>query len=624
MGQMRIACLPAILIILGTSLQAAGEVGPTLKLVGSSSYRPGIPVLIRLEVHAADGTMARDLWDADAALTATAGGSPVSLSPAAITLRNGLGSELVAIGSVPEGQDVQIDVTVGNLQGGRTLKNIAAVTPTTAQGTLTAAVTEWSGVVHVTGALTVPAGKTLHVQPGTLVLIDGVATDAAGLSISVAGTIDSAGTEDEPVTFTAANPAVPWGEISHTGAATSTYTYTLINKGGNSTPGGHTNTGPIVRLNGPKVVFQSSSLTDTKGKTMLASNSTLEFHDCLLARSVMGPEIDGTALVFERSWSMDMHGTDDNDAIYLHGQKTGQVIAIRDSVFALCDDDGIDTLGSTITVEDCILRDFHGLDQDAKGISVLQGEVDVKGCLLVDNLVGISAKGNGTTGATVRIDNTTVIGTDRVSPKGPQIGVQAQDKYGLPDLRILIFVSNSIIRAPIAVHTDYPKFPDDLRIKYSDLSSPWPGQFNVFDITDDPLFVDAAGNDYHLQSTSPCIDTGDPASAADPDGSRADMGAFPFTHGTPPPPAFRRGLVNADAALDISDPLALLFHLFDGQPIPCQEAADANDDASLDVSDVVLLLDFLFLDGPGPAAPAASCAADPSPDELGCDSPVCP
>ncbi len=42
----------------------------------------------------------------------------------------------------------------------------------------------------------------------------------------------------------------------------------------------------------------------------------------------------------------------------------------------------------------------------------------------------------------------------------------------------------------------------------------------------DPLLVGV--DDYHLTSGSPCIDAGDPASPLDPDGTRADMGAFYF------------------------------------------------------------------------------------------------
>jgi hypothetical protein len=43
-----------------------------------------------------------------------------------------------------------------------------------------------------------------------------------------------------------------------------------------------------------------------------------------------------------------------------------------------------------------------------------------------------------------------------------------------------------------------------------------------------PLFVGGYPFDYHLQENSPCIDAGDPDSPFDPDGTRADMGAYYF------------------------------------------------------------------------------------------------
>ncbi|MFC2150305.1 right-handed parallel beta-helix repeat-containing protein [Calditrichota bacterium] len=51
------------------------------------------------------------------------------------------------------------------------------------------------------------------------------------------------------------------------------------------------------------------------------------------------------------------------------------------------------------------------------------------------------------------------------------------------------------------------------------------GRNNI--IEEDPEFVDADEGDYRLTADSPCIDTGDP-DMEDPDGSRIDMGAFPF------------------------------------------------------------------------------------------------
>ena len=63
----------------------------------------------------------------------------------------------------------------------------------------------------------------------------------------------------------------------------------------------------------------------------------------------------------------------------------------------------------------------------------------------------------------------------------------------------------------------------------------------------DPLFVNPSGGDYHLQSTSPCIDAGDPTSPLDPDNTIADIGAFYFNqlgvinnrNGAQPPSTFR-------------------------------------------------------------------------------------
>jgi hypothetical protein len=42
----------------------------------------------------------------------------------------------------------------------------------------------------------------------------------------------------------------------------------------------------------------------------------------------------------------------------------------------------------------------------------------------------------------------------------------------------------------------------------------------------DPLYVDRPGGNYHLGLHSPAIDAGDPAGGDDPDGSRADIGAY--------------------------------------------------------------------------------------------------
>ena len=44
----------------------------------------------------------------------------------------------------------------------------------------------------------------------------------------------------------------------------------------------------------------------------------------------------------------------------------------------------------------------------------------------------------------------------------------------------------------------------------------------------DPQFTDPDNGDFTLQPSSPCIDAGDPESDLDPDGTIADMGAYPY------------------------------------------------------------------------------------------------
>ncbi|MCD4729122.1 MAG: right-handed parallel beta-helix repeat-containing protein, partial [Bacteroidales bacterium] len=73
-----------------------------------------------------------------------------------------------------------------------------------------------------------------------------------------------------------------------------------------------------------------------------------------------------------------------------------------------------------------------------------------------------------------------------------------------------------------------------LNITYSDIENEWSGTGNI---NQDPMFMYPDEDIYNLSwmnypvednTKSPCINTGDPSSPLDPDGSRADMGAFPF------------------------------------------------------------------------------------------------
>jgi len=64
----------------------------------------------------------------------------------------------------------------------------------------------------------------------------------------------------------------------------------------------------------------------------------------------------------------------------------------------------------------------------------------------------------------------------------------------------------------------------------------------------------------------------------------------------------------------------VLGHLFAGERRPeCSDAADAHDDGALDISDAITVLGHLF-GGYGPlSAPFELCGGDPTPDKLSCE-----
>jgi hypothetical protein len=83
---------------------------------------------------------------------------------------------------------------------------------------------------------------------------------------------------------------------------------------------------------------------------------------------------------------------------------------------------------------------------------------------------------------------------------------------------------------------------------------------------------------------------------------------------------FVRGNVNGDAKVDISDGVAILLDLFLGQRArePCRKALDADDSGALEITDAIALLLHLFANSPPPPPPYPAAGSDPTPDGLEC------
>jgi hypothetical protein len=82
--------------------------------------------------------------------------------------------------------------------------------------------------------------------------------------------------------------------------------------------------------------------------------------------------------------------------------------------------------------------------------------------------------------------------------------------------------------------------------------------------------------------------------------------------------AFRRGDVDGDGTVNITDAISLLGFLFLGSdPPPCLDAADTDDNGRLVLTDAIAILNFLFQSGTPLAPPGTTCGPDAEPDTMG-------
>ena len=124
-------------------------------------------------------------------------------------------------------------------------------------------------------------------------------------------------------------------------------------------------------------------------------------------------------------------------------------------------------------------------------------------------------------------------------------------------------------------------------ISYSLNEYEYEGEGNI---VGNPLFTDPDNGDFTLQPNSPCIDAGDPNSPLDPDGTRADMGAY-YYHQDPV-----QGDVNGDGELNILDVVLginIILEMVEFTDTQ-QSALDYNGDGISNVVDLVQMVQAIL------------------------------
>ena len=151
-------------------------------------------------------------------------------------------------------------------------------------------------------------------------------------------------------------------------------------------------------------------------------------------------------------------------------------------------------------------------------------------CLIYDNFAGNPDDGIGGGGVAfnhcdVRLLNCTVVNNEsRIDGRG---GLAVWE--GNPEINNCIVWDND---GSLYVWDDGGGGGvGEFVVAFSDVQGGAEGEDNI---DEDPSFENPDDDDFHLAEDSPCIDTGDPASPLDPDGTRADIGMFFFDQGDSP------------------------------------------------------------------------------------------
>jgi len=216
--------------------------------------------------------------------------------------------------------------------------------------------------------------------------------------------------------------------------------------------------------------------------------------------------------------------------------------------------------------------------------------------------------------AKARITNCTICNNDST-------GIRAYAYRGYADASIInsiiayndgYGVANQDVRAYIGTNDiNYCCFWHNTLGDFSpDISSPgfgenWGKNCNKdscdinYNIYYDPLFVDTANADYHLQEISTSVNAGHPIILAqkvlDSDSTLPDIGAFYFHVTT--------GDANGDGRISLSDVVYLINYCFKGgpAPVPIETIGDPNCDCKVTISDIVYLINYLFKYGSPPS-----------------------
>ena len=348
-------------------------------------------------------------------------------------------------------------------------------------GTWTAA----NSPYQVTGEITVPTGQTLTIEAGVEINFQGY------YKFNIDGKVVATGTETNLITFTTNNQSTGWGGVRLDGTNDiSIFTYCTFEYGKTST----------------------GNYPDTHGGAILLLNANAEFYNCLFAN---------------------------NDA-------TGDDNGIGGAVYAFNTGTATETLTKFI---DCQFIDNHAYGEGGAIRLTNDGHTEITRCEFISNNAGYgggaihiySALDTTLTNCLFYQNSSNNSGGGAIKTLNPSVTLAFTNctfaynaalgagEGGALDLAYAdVTIVNSIIYENTQTYGNEINIGMNAsaEINYSNLIMP-SGATGSNNINLDPLFVDETNADFHLQSTSPCIDAGTDVGLPFV-GAAPDMGCYEY------------------------------------------------------------------------------------------------
>ncbi len=403
----------------------------------------------------------------------------------------------------------------------------------------------------VVGQIRIDSTDRLTVEPGANFYFNG------NYDFLINGVLNAAGTEDDSIIFTVANPDSCWKGIHFSNTADTSllsFCYVSCCSIPMSAPGGAL-TAFNTRLRISQCTF-TDNFRYQDGGAMHLDSAWAEITGCNISGNIVN--FNGGGIYIYESQCLISDCLIDNNQIMENATGGG----------------GIYCKYSTVLVENSIIsNNFGGTSLSyGGGIRIINSIMNITGSCINNNFC--ANQGGGIrlgTGSQLQMDHC-VIAFNEANDAGGGICIDSFDSfpqfisnctfYGNITHTVgsaisciysgSAYVVNSIIANNQDLYGFYISYPDLNSFDYGCAFENEGGNFggalpialgelttvnangdpcdNYYNIFLNPLFADTSNGDFHLTENSPCIDAGAPDSPLDPDSTIADIGAFYFPH----------------------------------------------------------------------------------------------